>query len=90
MVLLRAENEQLRALCAELEQALQEAAQQGGDQNYEDRIRESDALLEEKSETIRQMHEELQSAQATIAELEGERGKKPQITGPTPRAKKNC
>ena len=82
--LLRAENQQLRALCAELEQALQEASQQG-DPNYEDRIREFDALLDEKSETIRQQHQQLQDAQGVIAELEAERGSKPKITGPTPR-----
>ena len=71
--LLRAENQQLRALCAELEQALQEASQQG-DPNYEDRIREFEALLDEKSEAIRQQHQQLQDAQAVIAELEAERG----------------
>jgi chromosome segregation ATPase len=82
--LLRAENEQLRALCTELEQALQEASQQG-DPNYEDRIREYDALLDEKSETIRGLHQQLQDAQAMIAELEADRGNKPKVTGPTPR-----
>src|SRR5207247_1801905 len=66
---LRAENDQLRNLCLELEQALQEATQHG-DQNYEDRFKEYDALLEEKSETIRDLHQQLQAGQATIAELE--------------------
>lgn len=82
--LLRAENDQLRALCTELEQALQEAAQQG-DQNYEDRIREYEALLEEKSETIRHLHQQVQDAQTLVAELEGARGSKPTVSGPAPR-----
>jgi len=82
--LLQAENDQLRALCTELEQALQEAAQQG-DQNPEDRFREYDALLEEKSEKIRELLVQLQDAQKTIAELESENASKPRVTGPTPR-----
>jgi len=82
--LIRAENEQLRALCAELEQALQEAAQQS-DPNYEDRIREFEALLDEKTETIRELHQQLQNAQGTIAELEANREAKPHADGPAPR-----
>jgi hypothetical protein len=82
--LLQAENEQLRALCTELEQALQEAAQQG-DQNPEDRFKEYESLLDEKSETIRELHQQLQDAQKTIAELESENASKPRVTGPTPR-----
>src|SRR5579884_2308436 len=42
---LREENGQLRALCAELEQALQEAAQ--NDAQWNERAREYDSLLEE-------------------------------------------
>jgi chromosome segregation ATPase len=82
---LRDENEQLRALCTELEQALQEATAQHGDPNYEDRIREFEALLEEKTETIRELHQQLQTAQATIGDLEAERNSKPRPAGPTPR-----
>ncbi len=82
--ILRAENEQLRSLCTELEQALQEAAQQG-DNNYEDRIREYEALLEEKSETIRELHQQVQDAQSLVAELESERASKPRVSVPTPR-----
>src|SRR5438128_4760159 len=42
---LRAENAQLRQLCADLEQALQEATAQGPDVTaYEERMREYDAL----------------------------------------------
>jgi hypothetical protein len=82
---LRQENEQLRFLCTELEQALQEATAQHGDQNYEDRIREYEALLEEKTETIRQVHQQLQDAQTMIADLEADRNSKPRAAGPTPR-----
>ncbi len=82
---LQHENEQLRSLCTELEQALQEASAQHGDQNYEDRFREYDALLEEKTETIRQLHQQLQDAQATIADMETDRNSKPRAAGPTPR-----
>lgn len=68
---LRAENTELRALCGELEQALQEATQQtGGSGDWEERIREYDALLEEKNEVIRNLHQDLQRAQCALAEAE--------------------
>jgi DNA repair exonuclease SbcCD ATPase subunit len=62
--ILQSENAQLRQLCAELEQALQEAAGQMPDVSaFEERIREYDLLLEEKTETIRQLHERLEEAE---------------------------
>src|SRR5262249_37313974 len=80
---LREENAQLRALCGELEQALQEATQQTGEAAiYEERIRDYEAILEEKSETIRALHQQLQDAQAAL-EDQGARPARPQ--GPVPR-----
>jgi hypothetical protein len=69
--LLRNENDQLRGLCIELEQALQEASQLGG-QGSEDRLREYESLLEEKNDTIRQLHQELQHAHSVVAEMEAQ------------------
>lgn len=66
---LRSENAQLRALCNELEQALQEAAQQIHP-DLEQQIREYDAVLEEKNEMIRQLHQQLQDAQTAWEEAE--------------------
>jgi chromosome segregation ATPase len=62
---LSTENAQLRTLCQELEQALQEAVgqirpdpeQQAGD--YE-------AVLEEKNDSIRQLHQQVQELQAAL------------------------
>jgi chromosome segregation ATPase len=68
---LRSENAELRALCYELEQALQEAAQQGGG-DAEARLREYESLLEEKTETIRHLHQQLQEKQATLQDLEAQ------------------
>jgi hypothetical protein len=90
---LRSENEQLRALCLELEQALHEATQQG-DQTWADRAKEYEALLEEKSETIRQLHQQLQERQAMLQEVEAQAAKAMEqaqanphraYTGPAPR-----
>jgi hypothetical protein len=66
---LQAENAQLRALCLELEQALQEAAQQIKP-DLEQQIREYDAVLEEKNDMIRQLHQKLQEVQAAWEEAE--------------------
>jgi chromosome segregation ATPase len=88
---LRAENSQLRALCAELEQALHEATQQPagprGDEDWEERAREYDALLEEKTEMIRELHQQLQNAQDAVAEAENRANQTPtrQHQGPLPR-----
>src|SRR6185437_10477288 len=65
----RSENAQLRALCLELEQALQEAAQQIHP-DLEQQIREYDAVLEEKNEMIRQLHLQLQESQAILEDSE--------------------
>jgi hypothetical protein len=66
---LRSENAQLRVLCLELEQALQEAAQQCRP-DLEQQIKEYDAILEEKSEIIRQLHQQLQDTQAALQDAE--------------------
>jgi chromosome segregation ATPase len=66
---LRAENAELRALCYELEQALQEASQpNSGDGTAQ--LREYESMLEEKTETIRNLHQQLQETQAALAEVE--------------------
>jgi chromosome segregation ATPase len=82
--LLREENEQLRALCTELEQALHEASLPGH-AGGEDRLKEYEAMLEEKTEMIRQQHEQLQELQAVVAELECQPGSRPTNSGPAPR-----
>ena len=88
---LRSENTQLRSLCVELEQALQEATsvQQTGGGFGDDRTREYEVLLEEKSETIRELHQQLQEAQSIVADLEGQLASAPAQraapSGPAPR-----
>jgi chromosome segregation ATPase len=71
--LLRAENAQLRALCQELEQALQEAAQQIRP-DLEQQVREYEAVLEEKSGLIGQLHQQVQEAQAALEAAEANAG----------------
>jgi hypothetical protein len=78
---MRAENEQLRTLCAELEQALQEATQATAD---EGRLREYEALLEEKTETIRLLHQQLTEARQA-AEASQAAPVAPARSGPAPR-----
>ncbi|MFM7151579.1 MAG: hypothetical protein ACKO23_17275 [Gemmataceae bacterium] len=59
--LLREENDQLRSLCGELEQALQESTQQLAElQTVLERQHELEAMVEEKTDTIRNLHMELQ------------------------------
>src|SRR5262249_30887790 len=70
--LLRTENNQLRALCVELEQALQEATSREVGPVSGERLKEYDALLEEKSEMIRQLHQQLQQAHGVVADLEAQ------------------
>jgi chromosome segregation ATPase len=82
---LRAENEQLRVLCGDLEQALQEAAQQADAPSWEERLREYEVLLEEKNEMIRQLHEQLTEAQATLEDAQGQAEAEPRVQGPIPR-----
>jgi chromosome segregation ATPase len=89
--MLRSENVQLRSLCVELEQALQEAStnQQGGGDGFgDDRGRDYEVLLEEKSQTIRDLHQQLQEAQGIVAELEAQLANAPAHrpqSGPAPR-----
>jgi hypothetical protein len=58
---LLAENQELRSIIAELKQCLDDSAAQGkGNQSFEDREREYETLLEEKSEMIRELHVRVQ------------------------------
>ncbi len=80
---LQAENAQLRSLCAELEQALQEATQHHPDPAaFEERAREYEALIEEKNEAIRTLHTQLQEVQAAFEQSQSEQGR---VQGPVPR-----
>jgi chromosome segregation ATPase len=81
---LRAENQQLRSLCIELEQALHEATQHGATDS-DDRLREYEALLDEKTEMNRQLHERLQELEAAIADLEAQAAPPRPADGPVPR-----
>lgn len=90
---LSAENDQLRTLCLELEQALQEATTNSGGKG-EDRSTEYEALLDEKSETIRALHLRVQELQAALADAEAQAAEAAQqaqanphrsYTGPAPR-----
>jgi hypothetical protein len=92
---LRAENAQLRTLCLELEQALQEATQHQA-AAADERVKEYEALLDEKSDMIRTLHEQLQQAKAALAELEAKAAEEeqapkaaapaaPRPAGPAPR-----
>jgi hypothetical protein len=95
---LRDENTQLRSLCLELEQALQEVANRptgedaGGSGN--EQLREYEALLEERSETIRLLHQHVEELEAALSDAEsraGEAGqpggtdRRPPGDGPAPR-----
>lgn len=62
LTLLRHENAELRSRLEELEQYLQSAGPTG-DSGWEDRQREYESLLEEKSEVIRGLHMKLQEVQ---------------------------
>jgi chromosome segregation ATPase len=64
---LQAENTQLRELCAELEQALQEATAHPGSGGEETEVKEYEALLEEKTEVIRGLHEQIQELETALA-----------------------
>jgi hypothetical protein len=89
---LRAENAQLRSLCLELEQALHEATQNATpmtEGEMAERVRECEMMVEQKSETIRQLHQEIQRSQTVVAELEGRfaamEKARPMYSGPAPR-----
>src|SRR5438045_1773425 len=62
---LRAENEELRSLVLELEQALRHHPSGGDDSDA--RTREYEALLEEKSELIRNLHRKVQVLEHDLA-----------------------
>jgi chromosome segregation ATPase len=81
---LRDENGQLRALCLELEQALHEATQ-AASAHGEDRAKDYEAVLEEKTEVIRQLHEQIEKMQSSQAEHESQAAAKPTNSGPAPR-----
>ena len=81
---LREENTQLRALCLELEQALHEATQNAAGGGADERLQEFEALLDEKTEMIRQLHEQLQEMQAVAAEQEAQAGARAPSAGPAP------
>lgn len=81
---LRAENAQLRTLCGELEQALHEAAQQPVEpSSHDDRLREYEQLIDEKTQTICQLHQQLQELQALYEEAAGNPAARQR--GPMPR-----
>src|SRR5262249_34205179 len=61
---LRTENEELRSLLLEMEQALQSTSHQDST-DWEVRVQEYESLLEEKNDLIRDLHHRLQ-------ELEGQ------------------
>ena len=80
---MRSENAQLHALRAELEQALMEATQQTPDISaYEERLRENEQLLEEKSEVIRLLHLKLEEALSALDEQANQPASR---NGPAPR-----
>ncbi len=76
------------SLCVELEQALQESAQLNESHVGGDRIGEYEAMLEEKTETIRQLHQEMQNAHSIVSDLESQLQEALEVrppAGPTPR-----
>jgi DNA repair exonuclease SbcCD ATPase subunit len=79
---LQAENSQLRHLCAELEQALNEASQHGN--GWEEKVQEYETLLEDKTRTIQELTEQLAQAQRLTAELETQLAEA--TAGPAPTA----
>jgi len=85
---LRNENEELRALVLELEQALHSST--GGPGDWDARSREYESLLEEKSEHIRTLHLKVQALEKELrarareeAKAKAEEEKRP--AGPVPR-----
>ncbi len=80
---IRSENAQLRTLCFELEQALQEAAQQLNP-DLEKQIHEYDAVLEEKNDMIRQLHLQLQEVQILLEGSEARAKEAPAPPAPRP------
>jgi hypothetical protein len=84
---LRSENAQLRTICLELEQALQEASQRQGAVD-EERLGEYEALLDERSDMIRSLHQQLQEKHTALEAAEAKLAAVPPPkvnTGPIPR-----
>src|SRR5581483_2217525 len=66
--LLQRENADLRVLVEELERRAQDGGTEGGhDPGWEERQREFESLLEEKSEVIRTLHQKIQELQSRPA-----------------------
>ena len=66
---LRSENAQLHSLRAELEQALMESTQETPETSaYEERLREYEQIVEEKTEVIRLLHLQLEEARSALDE----------------------
>jgi hypothetical protein len=82
---LRGENAQLRTLCLELEQALQEATQHQATA-ADERLKEYEALLDEKSEVIGTLHHQLQQTRAALEEVEAKLAEAEQAPKAAPRA----
>lgn len=81
---LRAENEELRALVLELEQALQNHT--AGADDWDVRSKEYEGLLEEKSELIRGLHRKVQTLEQQIAARAAEpKAEEKKPSGPLPR-----
>jgi hypothetical protein len=78
---LRAENEELRSLVLELEQALRHHP--SGDDDA--RTREYESLLEEKSELIRNLHRKVQALEHELAKSKAAPVEAPKPAGPLPR-----
>jgi len=66
--LLRGENAELHARLAEYEQLLLEQPTDGGEEAWRSRQAEYEGLLEEKSEVIRKLHQEVQEARKALDE----------------------
>lgn len=62
--MLQRENADLRALVIDLQRQMEEGAAPASDSGWEERQREYDSLLEEKSEVIRSLHQKIQELQA--------------------------
>jgi len=78
----RAENDELRTLVLELEQTLQQASTNGGGNgDWESQAREYEALIDEKTEVIRQLHGHVQELEEALANQEQQAPAK----GPAPR-----
>lgn len=74
--LLRRESVDLRTLVVDLQRRLEEGGGPVGDSGWEERQREYDSLLEEKSEVIRALHQKVQELQARtpVAQLTPKEG----------------